>query len=59
MQAESLEPEEIANVLLKEGVDAVIAVALVDKEKSVNYNHGTSTYMYGGYEYGFWWILWL
>lgn len=52
MQSESLKPEEVASALLKEGVDAVITVALVDKEKSLDYNHGTNTYMYGGYGFG-------
>lgn len=52
MQSESLEPEQIANILMKEGVDAVIAVTLVDKEKSLEYVPGTNTYMYGGYGFG-------
>ena len=52
MQAESLKPEEIAGTLLKEGVDAVISVSLVDKEKSMEYVQGSNMYMYGGYGFG-------
>lgn len=52
MQSQSLKPEEIASTLLTEGVDAVIAVTLVDKEKSLDYTPGTNTYMYGGYGFG-------
>ncbi|WP_456458389.1 hypothetical protein [Reichenbachiella sp.] len=52
MQAESLKPEQIKSTLLKEGVDAVISVTLVDKDKSMEYVQGTNMYMYGGYGFG-------
>jgi hypothetical protein len=52
MQLEGMEPSSIKNMLLKENVDAIISVTLVDKEKSTQYVQGTNTYMHGGYGYG-------
>lgn len=53
-QLASMDEAGIHAALLKEGVDGVISVAVVDKEKSTEYVSGTNTYMYGGYGgYGF------
>ncbi|MEP2023520.1 MAG: hypothetical protein ABJH98_05530 [Reichenbachiella sp.] len=53
-QIAGMDEAAIHGMLLKEGIDAVISVSLVDKDKSVDYVHGTNTYMYGGYGgYGF------
>ncbi|MGL1888599.1 MAG: hypothetical protein OCD76_18955 [Reichenbachiella sp.] len=50
VQMKDLKPEDIQRILLKEGVDAVISAVVIDKDKSLNYNQGSSSYgYYGGY----------
>ncbi|MFY0626945.1 MAG: hypothetical protein JXR07_11655 [Reichenbachiella sp.] len=47
LQMKDLKEEDIVRILLKEEIDAVLSVILVDKETSVNYVQG-SNYGYGG-----------
>ncbi len=51
-QMKDLKEEDVKRILLKEGVDAVISVILVDKESSVNYVQNSNIGYGYGYPYG-------